>query len=630
MDSRLQSKQLDIAYFHHKLGRHLLVLEICSSVLAAVPDSPEALYLSALSRIQLKDYEQGARELLAVMAQYHDRSLYNEYYENLKQTRKLAESRALFEEWVRQTPDDFLVHYFLGLVCLDSHDTVNASIEIERALELNPEHAPTWSALAGVRNEQQRFHEAEAYWRKALELVPDSYIYLHNIAGILKARGRADEGEQFYRRTVDLVPTNSGVHSNRLINMLCTVGYSPEDIFRAHQEWEQKCAHTYMKEVCQFNNTALSGRPLRIGYLSGDYRCHPVAFFIQPVLLQHDRTNFEIHLYANIERPDYITEQFKRINCVWHDIYGEDDDSVCDMIRSDGIDILVDLGGHTKDGRLLVFARKPAPIQVTWLGYANTTGLLTVDYRITDSIADPPGTTEHLHSETLFRLPRCFISYCAPINPPAIGPLPAERNGYVTFGAFNNFAKTNEPLFLLWSEVLHRVPESRLLMKVMGSRYEPLSSYIYEQFEGNGIARERIILHDWVSDVMAHLEMFNSVDIALDAFPYNGTTTTCEALFMGVPVVSLAGRAHVSRVGASLLANAGFPELVAESENDYIEKAVGLAGDNTQLLHYRSSMRATVSGSPLMDTVTFTRSLESAYRTMWQNWCQNHSGGEML
>ena len=627
MDFNTKSKQLDIAYFHYKLGRNSLSLNMCVSVLESFPGDPEALYLSAVTRIRLRDYDQGAAELLSVMKRHPDRNLYNDYYENLKKARKLPESLSLFEEWAQDNGNDFLIHYFLGLVYLDLRDVARASDEIELSLKLNDSNAATWSALAGVRNEQQRFHDAESYWRKALELAPESYMYLHNIAGSIKGLGRADESELLYRRSVDIARSNSGIHSNRLINLLCTTGYTPEEIYRAHQEWEQACAHSLQQNISPFANSPDCGRPLRIGYVSGDFRCHPVAFFIQPILLHHDTANYEIHLYANVQQPDYITDQIKQIGCIWHDISRDEDEDVCESIRADGIDILVDLGGHTKDGRLLVFARKPAPVQVTWLGYANTTGLTTIDYRITDEIADPPRTTEHLHSETLFRLPRSFISYNAPINPPDVGTLPAERNGYVTFGAFNNFAKTNEPLFSLWANILKQVPGSRLLMKVLGSRYEPLSSYIYGQFERNGISRERIILHEWASDIMAHLELFNQVDIALDAYPYNGTTTTCEALFMGVPVVSLSGRAHVSRVGASLLTNAGFPELIAESKVEYVAKAVELADDITRLEQYRASLRSIVSQSPVMDTELFTRTLETAYREMWTAWCLNQGNG---
>ncbi|MFA7060077.1 MAG: tetratricopeptide repeat protein [Pedobacter sp.] len=626
MDTNSKSKQLDIAYFHHKLGRHALALDICTSVLEVFPGHPEALYLSAVSRIELRDYDTGTAELLSVMKSYPDRNLYNEYYENLKQANRLADSREYFEEWSIQNQDDFLVHYFLGLVCFDLQDFKSASTSFQRALELNPSYAPSWSGLAGATNEEHHFHEAEKLWRKALELVPDSYVYLHNIAVVLKTRGRACEAKSLCCRAIAEAPANSSLHSNRLITLLCSDSTTPEEIFQAHLEWEQQCAHTLGLNVSPHANEVAESRRLRIGYVSGDFRSHPVAFFIQPVLLRHDRSRFEIHLYANVGRPDFITGQFRQLDCIWHDISKEKDETVCDMIRHDGIDILVDLGGHTKDNRLLVFARKPAPVQVTWLGYANTTGLATMDYRITDAVADPPGATENLHTEALFRLPRSFITYCAPQNPPAVGTLPVQKNGVITFGAFNNFAKTNERIFFLWAEILHKVPGSRLMMKLVGSRCEPMRNYIFEAFERAGIARERIELVEWVVGVMEHLELFNSVDIALDTYPYNGTTTTCEALFMGAPVISMAGRVHLSRVGASILEQAGFSELVATTESEYIEKAVELATDIDRLARYRASLREALLQSSLMDTEGFTRTLESAYRKMWQIWRQKQNG----
>jgi predicted O-linked N-acetylglucosamine transferase (SPINDLY family) len=628
MNANWQSKQLDIAYFHYKLARYAMALDICVSILESAPTNPEALYLSAVSRIQLRDYDRGAAELLSVMQNYPDRNLYNEYYENLLQAQRTADSIELFEAWAKQNPDDFLVHLFLGLVRFHSRDLNGASSSFERALELDPSHAPSWSGLAGTRNEQWRFHEAEEYWRKALDLVPDSYVYLHNIAGVLKTRGRADEAELVCRRAIELAPTNSGIQSHRLMNLLCSTATSPEDIFNAHLEWGQQRADSLGIEIRQHANIVSPDRPLRIGYVSGDYRSHPVAFFIQPVLLRHDNSHFEIHLYSNVGRPDFITAQFKKLNCIWHDITHEKDEAVSEMIQQDGIDILVDLAGHTKDNRLLVFARKPAPVQVTWLGYANTTGLTTIDYRITDAVADPPGTTEHLHSEALFRLPRSFITYCSPQHPPEVGSLPAQGNNFITFGAFNAFAKTSEAIFRIWSEILHKVPNSRLMMKLPGGTQTQMRDYIYEIFERFGINRDRIELVEWFPGIMDHLNLFNSVDIALDVYPYNGTTTTCEALFMGVPVISLAGRVHVSRVGATLLEQAGFSELVANTDSEYINKAVELALDLDRLAQIRASLREAILQSPLMDTGGFTRTLESAYRKMWHIWCEKQNGGK--
>lgn len=630
MDTNWLSKQLDIAYFHFKLGRHQLALDTCVSVLESAPGNPEAQYLSAISRIQLRDYDKGADELLKVMRNFPDRDLYKEYYENLRLANRVSDSVDFFQTLATQNKDDYLIHYFLGQVLLDTNDLDGAAASFSQALELNPEHALSWSGLAGSKRLAHRFHEALDLWHKALELDPNSFVYLNNIALALKSVGRVDEAEPFFCRALALSPSNNGIHSNRLISLLCSATASPEYVFQAHLEWERECAHEFSQNICPHENEIADDRTLKVGYVSADFSCHPVAFFIQPVLLRHDRTRFEIHIYSKVEDPDYITDQFRELGYAWHDISKEDDEFVATMIRGDRIDILIDLGGHTKNDSLLVFARKPAPVQLTWLGYANTTGLSTIDYRITDFVADPPGTTEHLHTEALFRLPRSFITYCAPQNPPSVGTLAATRNGYITFGAFNNFSKTNELIFSIWAKILKRVPGSRLLMKLAGSNSKQLQDSIFESFERFGISRERVELVDMLPNILEHLDLFNSVDIALDTYPYNGTTTTCEALFMGVPVVSLAGRVHVSRVGTSLLEQAGLPELVATTETDYIEKAVNLASDVDKILHYRTSLREILQKSPLMDAEGFTLTLESAYRKMWQIWCQKQRENMLL
>ena len=605
-----------------------MALDICTEILGKEPGHGEALYLSALSRIRMGDKAAGGTELLKVMGLFHEKKLYGDYYENLKIADMLPDGRKQFEEWAERDPDDFSVHYYLGLICLDTHDYAAAAAAFLKALDINSSHAPTLAGLAIVRNEEQLFHEVEMLLRKAVELSPNCCNYLNNLAGAFKSQGLGDVAEEYYKKALAASPGNSGIHSNRLINLLCTLKPTREEIFSAHRDWERKCASVFSGSLMPHGNNPDPDRRLHIGYVSADFRRHPVAFFILPILLAHDSRNFDIRIYSNVARQDFITDQFRALGHHWTDISRESDESVCDAIRRDCIDILVDLGGHTSNNRLLLFARKPAPVQVSWLGYANTTGLGTIDYRITDGIADPPGATERFHTEKLFRLPGSFICYSAPQNPPPVGPLPAKDSGTVTFGAFNNFAKTNEKVFFLWAEILKITPGSRLLLKVSGIRHAPLRDRVLNAFACFGIGPDRIILHERKSHILEHLDLFNQVDIALDTFPYNGTTTTCEALFMGTPVITLAGNAHVSRVGASLLCHAGFPEFVADSEDEYVSKAAELAMNIERIDGYRSILRDRMFQSPLMDIEGFTRTLEAAYHRMWRNWTESGGPGQ--
>jgi predicted O-linked N-acetylglucosamine transferase (SPINDLY family) len=293
------------------------------------------------------------------------------------------------------------------------------------------------------------------------------------------------------------------------------------------------------------------------------------------------------------------------------------DESVEALIRKDGIDILVDLAGHTAHHRLSVFARKPAPIQVTWLGYPNTTGLSAIDYRITDALSDPPGQTERWHTEKLLRLPGAFSCYLPPAESPPVGPLPALAAGHVTLGCFNHIAKVTPSLLGLWAGILKDLPGSRLFLKSRGLADPGTAGRIREELAGSGVAPERVELRGEALPTAEHLGLYNRVDIALDTFPYNGTTTTCEALWMGAPVVALAGATHVSRVSASLLTHLGAAELIASSADEYRLRCLALAADLPRLAERRATQRDRMRASPICDAAGFTRGLEEAYGRMW-------------
>jgi len=361
-----------------------------------------------------------------------------------------------------------------------------------------------------------------------------------------------------------------------------------------------------------------TGRRLRVGYVSPDFVRQPVPSFVEPVLAAHDRSEFEVLCYTSGKQEDEITRRLRSLCDVWRDISWLPDQNSADRIRADGIDILVDLAGHAAGGRLLLFARKPAPVQVTWLGYPNTTGLDTMDYRLTDAVADPEGVTDRFHTEGLVRLPAGFLCYAPSPESPEVTDSPQMKTGHVTFGCFNNLAKVTPGLITLWSEILRAQPGARLVLEADGLSAGSSCRNLREQFEGHGIAPERIDLRAPEFPAARPLEKFQQIDIGLDTFPYNGTTTTCEALWMGVPVVTLAGSTHASRAGASILSSIELSEFVATTPARYVEIALQLASDAGKRRTLRTGMRARMRASPLLDAPRFTRALEAVYRDMWR------------
>lgn len=365
-------------------------------------------------------------------------------------------------------------------------------------------------------------------------------------------------------------------------------------------------------------------RVLRIGYLSPDFRSHSVADFTCKLIGAHDRNQFENFCYSNVIREDAITQRFKAYTDHWLSIVGMDDEGVAARIGQDRIDILVDLAGYTAENRILIFAREPAPILVNWLGYPNTTGLKVMDYRLTDSIADPDGEADRLHSEKLVRLKHGFLCYQATGSMPPVSGPSYRHQGHITFGSFNHPPKITPAVIGTWAKILESRPDARLVLKGGAFVDAETREYYSSIFGEHGISPERLDLICKTPSRNDHLETYSRIDISLDPFPYNGTTTTCEALWMGVPVITLRGNRHAGRVGASILHHLGCPELIAENENEYIELACRLADDTGRLETLRTDLRHRMSQSELMNLPQFTETLENAYREMWTAWCDEN------
>lgn len=495
------------------------------------------------------------------------------------------------------------------------------------AVAAAPEYADAyynWGSLC-VRLGQLR--EAADKFRAALAIDPHLAEAESGLAWALRDLGRTEEAVEACRRALQLRPEDADTHSQLLFSLLHLSAVDPRQVFDEHRDWERRHAARYSLNVAMHGNLREPQRRLRVGYVSGDFRRHSVAQFFEPVLARHDRGGFEIFCYYNLDFVDATTQRLRRHADRWRDISSLGDDEVADLVLSDGVDILVDLSGHTKNNRLLVFARKPAPVQITWLGYPNTTGLASLDYRISDAIADPPGA-ESLASETLLHLPCGFLCYQPPSEAPAVEASPASTAGYVTFGSFNSLAKVNAEVIGLWQRILAAVPRSRLLVKAQ-SIVDPYSRVAcVERLVAQGIPPDSLDCALGTGTLAEHLAAYHKVDIALDPFPYNGTTTTCEALWMGVPVVTLAGNHHAGRVGASLLTRVGMEDMIARTPDDYLDTAIALARDPARLSALRAGMRDRLAASPLMDAFKFTRSLEHAYRSVWRHWCENSGMGK--
>lgn len=504
----------------------------------------------------------------------------------------------------------------LGTTLLDLGRPDEAERNFVQALAIRPEYAAAQVNLGQALRAQGRLKEAEASFRKALVLRPELAEAHNFLANVLRSMGRLEEAEAGYRQALALKPLDAEAHSNLVFLLNYIPGRRPAQIFHEHRKFAQRfCADASTE---RHPNPPVPGRRLRIGYVSGDLRDHPVAFFIEPVLANHERRDFEVFCYYNFLRSDAVTERLRSQAEHWRDVAARDDDTLEQLIRNDAIDILVDLSGHTGHSRLTVFGRKPAPVQACWLGYLNTTGLETMDYRITDVHATPRGPLEAFHSEKLVRLPGSQWCYRPPANCPEVAPPPSALKGAITFASFTNPAKIADSNIRLWGRLLALVPGSRLL--VVGATLTAIPDDFAERFVRQGIPRDRLELMG-AKPFPEYLALHREADMILDTQPYSGGTTTCHALWMGVPVVSLAGETATSRGGASLLHAVGLKELIAETPKQYLEIAAALAADPKRLARIRAGLRKRMRESLLMDEVRFTRNLEKAYRAMWRAWC---------
>lgn len=504
----------------------------------------------------------------------------------------------------------------LGGILVNQMNLDEAIVLCRRALDARPDIPEAWCNLGLAYHYRGQLDPAVDCYHKALRINPDCVQAWHNLGNTLRGQNRQDEAIACLDRAIALKPDNAGAYGSLYFALLYRAGSTADDVLIAHRRFAQQFEKPLRRFWSRHSNRRDPERKLKIGYVSPDFRNHSVAFFMEPVIERHDRSGFEIHAYYNHAMSDETTSRIRGSCDHWVSCINMSDGELAERIRADGIDILIDLAGHSANNRLLVFARKPAPVQVAYLGYPATTGLTAIDWRLTTAEVDPDGSDGY-YSERLWRLPRSLWCY-RPADSLSADARPPARDGAVCFGSLNNYPKVSPDAIALWGRILRELPRSSLIMTHVpeGSARETL----FARFAANGVDRERLILHHRLPASEFH-DVARGIDIALDPFPYNGTTTTCEALWRGIPVVTLRGNTSVSRSGHALLNAVGLDACCAGDEDAYVRIAVELARDTARLQSLKSGLRARMASSPLRDESGFVHEIEEAYRGMWREWC---------
>lgn len=559
---------------------------------------------------------------------------------------------ALFESALERRPDDFGAWFRLGLalrksgheeqaetalrraVALDSAnpdahgalselyqargDLAAAARHLEAVLAQRPDWTDGWYNLGHALMRMNRFDEAEAALERVVALDPGRELAYRMRANVLHRAGRIEELLELCRAGRAGAPERFELESFELMGLNFVDAITPEDLFERHRAYGERLERARPARFAPFRNDRNPERRLRIGCVSGEFSYHPVSLFLIPLLERRDRTLLEAYCYSVADVTDAVTEQVRAGADHWRDARAMSETELADAVHRDAIDILFDLAGHSGICRLGVFAQQPAPVQAAWLGYLNTTGLTRIHYRVTDAVCDPPGLSDRLHTEELVRLPHCQWCYRPFVDVAARGAAPFEANRYVTFGSFTQIAKLTASMRALWARILREVPDSRLV--IAGVSDAGVRGRLLDALARDGVDRARITLLPFAS-MQEYFRALDGIDIALDTAPYSGGTTTCDALWMGVPVMTLPGTRTTSRSAASILTSVGLADWIADSPEDYVLRAVQYARDAETLAALRRTLRAQMRASPLLDEERFARDMEHALREMWRRWC---------
>ena len=530
----------------------------------------------------------------------------------------LAAAESAIRRALEQRPDYAGAWYNLGDMLGKLGRREEAEAALRRVVEIDPRDADGWYKLGDVLYRLGRKEDCEAALRQAIVINPASVPAHRLLAIMLQETLRTHEALELLAAARSRAPGSFAFDSMELHALTFSDGISEEDLFAKHRAFGARLERAFPPRFSGFANRREPERRLRIGYVSGDFRFHPVALFLIPVLQRHDRSAFEVYCYTTNEDRDEITSRVSEASDTWRDCAKMSDTQLADTINHDGIDVLVDLSGHTSIPCLHVFAQQPAPVQVTWLGYLNTTGLTRMQYRLCDANTDPPGMTERVSTETLVRLPHSQWCYRSFAQTDHASEPPMRKQGFVTFGSFNSPVKISGTTRRLWCELLTRLPDSRMV--IVGLPEGRARDRFLQDFGAAGISPSRMTAVGRVP-LAEYFRWYDAVDIALDTMPYSGGTTTCDALWCGVPVVTALAARPCSRSAASILTTAGLSEWIAPAPEDYVRFAVEFAGKEAVITDLRRSLRQRMRESPLTDEVQFTRDLEGAYRRMWRDWC---------
>lgn len=486
---------------------------------------------------------------------------------------------------------------------------------LEKSVQAKPDSEALHIRLGDLYTKAGLLQDAVDIYSKGLELNPENPVIHNNLGLVYLRQGRISEAITSHRQAFWQKPDKSMYHSNLLLTLNYLEGIDKKAVYNIHLDWER----IQTKGIIPYENNHISlSERIKIGYVSPDFRKHSVSYFVEPLLAHHNTTSFEVFCFSDLEKEDDISEQLKSVAEHWIPIWDKSDFELTQLIADNEIDILVDLAGHTGNNRLKVFALKPAPIQVSWLGYPNTTGLSSIDYRFTDQIADLPGEDDY-YSEELVRLQNGFLCFNPITETPPVQDLPAIHNEYITFGSFNNLGKLNYQVIELWASILKRVPNSKILLKSIFMDDERTKEQIIQKFRDCQVKDDRIIILSRSPTRYEHLDAYNQMDIGLDPFPYCGTTTTFEALWMGVPVITLQGDRHAGRVGTSILTHLELEQLVAKSKQEYVNIAQKLAQNKQNLVQFRLTLRDLLKTSKLMDGSCFADQVEQFYKQAWNH-----------
>jgi predicted O-linked N-acetylglucosamine transferase (SPINDLY family) len=618
--------QPSVALYPHSLGGVLLALgcreeaaEAYCAAAAANPRMAEAHNDLGYVLYLLGRWEQAAANLKTALELRPD---FAEAHLNLgcvaQAQGRLEEAESRYREAIRSNPALALAHANLSGLLMQTNRSPEAEELALEALRHQPGLVEALTNLSAIRIEQRRWEDAERLARRAVAGRPASGEALACLGFSLYRQGRVDEALPWVRQAVERAPANAAIHSGLLLVLGSDPTISDETLYAEHRRWAERHAASPADGIKPHANTREPERRLRVGYVSADLKMHPLVQYFEPALVHHDRREFEIFCYAEVARPDEVTLRLQTLADHWRFVAGMTDDALAETIRADGIDILVDLNGHTAGHRLQVFARKPAPVQVTWIGYPATTGLTAIDYFLADPWLVPEGG-ERYFSERVWRLPRCRAAYRPPVADRPVALAPALALGKVTFGCFNNPTKISRAVIRLWSRILQAAPSSRLVLKYAEFESPAVQQRFRSWFAEEGVEPMRIEFRGR-SQAAEYLAAFDEIDIALDPFPYNGGTSTFDALWMGVPVIALAGGTPSARLGLMILDCAGLGELVGANPDDYVERAAALAADLPRLAELRASLRDRLLASPWMDEAGVTRDVEQAFQAMWRRW----------